>query len=315
MGIVQQRDEAAGEVLQRLIAQGSGKPGAAVVLAGEAVLDAWPGGVTQQCRNAIESALLATMLDSKGVALVTRLRAGSVLGALGDPRDLEEVAFVPGGTFTMGSERYAHVQPQHVVDVVTFRIAKYPIANQQYARFVAATGHEPPSHWRGKAPPREINNHPVVNVSWYDARLYCEWLSAVRGETVRLPTEAEWEKAARGTDGREYPWGAAPGSNRANYGETKIGGTSAVGCFPAGESPYGCHDMAGNVWEWTSSIYKPYPYDPTDGREGLQVAGRRTLRGGAWPDNADLVRCAYRNDGRPNRRRSNVGFRIVSPIS
>ena len=103
-----------------------------------------------------------------------------------------------------------------------FRIGKYPVTNQQYAQFVAATGYQPPRHWRGKTPPRELNNHPVVNVTWYDARAYCAWLSKVRGEEVRLPTEAEWEKAARGTDGREFPWGAEADPNRANYGDTGI---------------------------------------------------------------------------------------------
>ena len=244
------------------------------------------------------------------VAPITRSRAGSILGALGDPRDLEEMVSVPEGTFIMGEW-----ESQHKVNVAAFRIAKYPVTNQQYATFVAATGHEPPQHWRGKTPPRELNNHPVVNVTWYDACAYCEWLSTVRGEVVRLPTEAEWEKAARGTDGREYPWGADPDPNRANYNDTKIGDTSAVGCFPDGESPYGCHDMAGNVWEWTSSIYKPYPYDATDGREDPEVNGERTLRGGAWCSRGSRVRCAHRLNYLPDYWNYYVGFRLVSPGS
>jgi formylglycine-generating enzyme required for sulfatase activity len=306
MGIVQQRDEAAGEVLQRLIARGSGEPGTAIVLAGKAVLDTWPGGVTQQCRDAIKVALLTTMLDSNGVTPLIRSRAGSILGALGDPRDLDEMVAVPEGTFIMGKER-----TRHKVNIHAFRIAKYPVTNHQYAQFIAATGHEPPSHWRGKTPPREIYNHPVVNVSWYDAREYCAWLSTVRGEIVRLPTEAEWEKAARGADGREYPWGTAPEPNRANYGGS-IGDTSAAGCFPTGASPYGCEDMAGNVWEWTSSIYKPYPYDSMDEPEDSGAGGKRTLRGGAWRDYEGNVRCAVELNLNPDFRYNYVGFRIAS---
>jgi formylglycine-generating enzyme required for sulfatase activity len=312
MGIVQRRDEAAGDVLLRLIERGPGEPGAAVVLAGEAVLDTWPGGVTQQCRAAIEAALLQTMQDSRGVAPVIRSRAGSLLGALGDPRNLEEMLPVPPGTFTMGSDKYEDEGPRHKVRVAAFRIAKYPVTNELYARFIAATGYAPPSHWRGKTPPREINNHPVVKISWHDARAYCEWLSEVRGEIVRLPTEAEWEKAARGTDGREFPWGSKPDANRANYNDTKIGYTSAVGCFPEGISPYGCHELAGSVWEWTSSIYRSYPYESGDGREDTDGTESRTLRGGAWRYDDYGVRCACRDDVQPGNWDDGVGFRVVS---
>ncbi len=186
----------------RLIERAPGEAGIAAAFAGEAVLDAWPGGVTARCRNTVIDALHETMTASATVAAPVRARAGSVLGALGDPRDLSEMVPIPAGTFLMGEG-----EGQHKVHLDAFRIGKYPVTNGQYAEFVAATGYEPPSHWRGKKPLPEVLNHPVTYVSWHDARAYCAWLSELRGEEVRLPTEAEWEKAARGTDGRRYPWG------------------------------------------------------------------------------------------------------------
>jgi serine/threonine-protein kinase len=130
-----------------------------------------------------------------------------------DPRTrLEpELIFIPGGRFIMGSDKKQdpeaddHELPQHVVTVGDFYIAKYPITNAEYARFVAETGHKPPEHWNGEAPPEDIADHPVVSVSWHDANAYCAWLSQATRRPYRLPSEAEWEKAARGTDGRIYP--------------------------------------------------------------------------------------------------------------
>ena len=315
MGIIQQRDEAASDVLLRLLARKPGKAGSALFLAGEAVLDTWPGGVTQKCRDTVKEALLATMIDCDNALPVTRARASSLLGALGDPRDLEEMVLVPGGKFIMGSEQTNDEMPRHEVHVDSFYIAKYPVTNQQYAQFVAATGHEPPRHWRAKTPPREMWNHPVAYVTWYDACAYCAWLSEVRGEKVRLPTEAEWEKAARGTDGREYPWGEGADPNKANYDDSKIGGTSPVGCFPNGQSPYGCLDMAGNVFEWTSTLYTSYPYRVDDGREDLNSRNVRILRGGSWWSSEKRVRCASRSRFDPRNRNNFRGFRLARTLS
>jgi formylglycine-generating enzyme required for sulfatase activity len=183
---------------------------------------------------------------------------------------------------------------------------------------------------------RDPPNRPVRYVTWYEARDYCAWLTELlraegaarlasgdlsaaarlfwqrvthQGWQAGLPSEAEWEKAARGEDGRAYPWGNEDDPTRANYDETQIGATSAVGCFPGGASPYGVQDMSGNVWEWTRSIWKNYPYNPQDGRETRSGDSPRVLRGGAFNNNRRNVRCAYRNRNDPNNHNRNMGFR------
>jgi len=190
-------------------------------------------------------------------------------------------------------------------------------------------------------------NRPVVGVSWYEALAYCAWLTDMMHDArcrmqvwhggqltaydlrpatcaVRLPTEAEWEKAARGGDGRRWPWSDEWVEGRANTEESGIGETSAVGCFPAGASPYGALDMAGNVWEWTStrwgraSAYRPdyaYPYDPADGREDPAGPDLRVLRGGSWVDSQRLSRCAFRYRVIPVDFLDNCGFRVVVSLA
>ena len=193
-------------------------------------------------------------------------------------------------------------KPQHTLHVDAFAIGKYPITNSQYAQFVTATDHEPPRHWRGPEPPPELRNHPVVNVTWHDARAYCDWLSEEKGREYRLPTEAEWEKAARGDqDARAYPWVGQFDPRKCNSSETGTGGTSPVGMFAAGASPYGCLDMSGNVWEWTMTKWSnDYTnYTPDNRPEGGES---RVLRGGSFNDDRQDVRCASREQDRPARR-------------
>ena len=276
---------------------------------------------------------------------------------------------IKAGPFLMGSDPQQdedareNEQPQHPVTLPDFCISRYPITNAQYQAFVAAGGYQEEQYWteaqaagfwrsgqfkgalddqpRDRALdygfPYHLANHPLVGVSWYEAVAFCRWLTEQLGmnreplkEVVRLPTEAEWEKAARGTDGRIYPWRDAPDPNRANCKQTGVGTTSAVGCFPEGRSPYGCDDMSGNVWEWTMSLlnqensenqdqFFSYPYNASDGREDVTAGAEalRVLRGGSFFYYQDDARCAFRDWGYPRYWSLSLGFRIVvvSPIS
>jgi formylglycine-generating enzyme required for sulfatase activity/energy-coupling factor transporter ATP-binding protein EcfA2 len=186
-------------------------------------------------------------------------------------------------------------------------------------------GRNAPRYWQDPNLGMRKPNRPVVGITWYEAQAYCKWLTERlwkegklgKGELVRLPREAEWEKAARGTDGRWWPWGNEWDAGRANTGEGGARSTTSVGIYPSGASPCGALDMAGSVWEWTSSLYKRYPYKPDDGREDPDADGPRVLRGGSWCDTAELARCAYRVDGAPGLWAGRVGFRCVvaPPVS
>ncbi|MBN1954409.1 MAG: SUMF1/EgtB/PvdO family nonheme iron enzyme [Anaerolineae bacterium] len=248
---------------------------------------------------------------------------------------------VPAGPFLMGSDKnkdpraYDDELPQHEVTLPAFRIARVPVTNAQYLLFVEAAGREAPGHWENGRPPKGQESHPVVNVTWHDALAYCRWLAEVTGREITLPSEAEWEKAAswvvgaavpgcpavgatRASPGkRVYPWGDEWEEGRCNTSELGLGSTTPVGVFPEGEGPYGCLDMAGNVWEWTRSCFRGYPYCPDDGREDLAAGDevRRVVRGGAFNYDERYVRCAYRYLGNPVDRYWNGGFRVVaSPI-
>ena len=282
-----------------------------------------------------------------------RAAAADVLARLDDPRPgvglrrdgLPDIVWceVPIGPFTMGSggdpDAWEDESPQHEQSILhAYRISKYPIINAQFSAFVQDGGYANPDYWTEAGWQwRESNdvtepqtyggvfdllNHPVVGVSWYEAVAFCRWLMDKLGVEARLPSEAEWEKAARGTDGRRYPWGDEPDPNRANYDETGIGTTSAVGIFPSGQTPYGCLDMSGNVWEWTRSLWgkdlsEPsfkYPYDPTDGREDLSAGNDvcRVLRGGAF---SALVGAFAARFASGSSRSRYLGFRVVvSPV-
>lgn len=219
-------------------------------------------------------------------------------------------------------------QPQHRVMLNEFGIAKYPVTNAEYQAFVQATGQRAPSHWSGNTLPEELAAHPVVNVSWDDAVAYCAWLTEQmraagqlrEGEMIRLPTEAEWEKAASWDDAnkakRIWAWGDEWDASKCNTAEGGVGGTTPVGKYsPQGDSFYGEADMTGNVWEWCSSLYKPYPYKIDDGRENPEDRESRVLRGGSFINSAILARCAYRLRNVPDFRNDYNGFRCARSFS
>ena len=175
-----------------------------------------------------------------------------------------------------------------------------------------------PDSWNNDAFNAEAQ--PVVGICWHEARAYCAWLTAQTGQrdrSFRLPTEVEWEAAARGKSGRAFAYGDRFDASRCNAFETHVRRTTPVDVFPGGRTPEGVADLTGNVWEWTSSVYQPYPYLATDGREDSSSEARRVLRGGSWFINADLARAASRYDDTPGSRDDLIGFRVVcsSPIS
>jgi formylglycine-generating enzyme required for sulfatase activity len=250
---------------------------------------------------------------------------------LGTPeRDLSALAKAYGGT----RESYREESPQHVLALPAFEIARIPVTNALYAAFVAATSAHAPSTWRGPQPPDALRDHPVVDVSWDEANEFCAWLTTATKDEGRgtrdkkvvdeslgrssfvfcLPTEAEWERAARGIDSRTFPWGDAWDIARANTRESGLASTTPAGAYPNGASALGGLDMAGNVWEWTASLDLLYPYAVDDGREDPRAPGRRILRGGCYANPHGFARCACRFRLLPAVRNSFMGFRLARSL-
>jgi formylglycine-generating enzyme required for sulfatase activity len=278
---------------------------------------------------------------------VQRVAAGNELARLGDPRFRSDAWYlpddpllgfveIPPGPFLIGSDprqdpnAYPDEFPPHEISLPRYYIGRYPVTGRQFRAFIDQSGHKAENDGSLYGPP----NHPVVWLGWSDALKYCEWLTARlrdwegtpeplgtllrrEGWGVTLPSEPEWEKAARGSDGRAYPWGNEPDNNRGNFGGTGIMTTSAVGCFPEGVSPYGIEDMSGNVWEWTRSVWGPYPY-PVDAagraeRESLELREgvRRVRRGGAFFSSPRSARCTVRLGSGPYPHGGGMGCRAV----
>jgi serine/threonine-protein kinase len=193
-----------------------------------------------------------------------------------------EMILIPAGAFIMGTDqRLPDEGPRHTVNLEAYYIDKYEVTNLQYEKFNNATGRRSPAHFRNRTYPEGKGDHPVTHVTWDDADAYCRWAGK------RLPTDQEWEKAARGTDGRMFPWGDDFKVDNANTPVRwkklgLFGDTTPVGAFPAGASPFGLMDMSGNVWEWTASWYKAYPGNTI----ASESYGERykTLKGGSWFD-------------------------------
>jgi formylglycine-generating enzyme required for sulfatase activity len=199
------------------------------------------------------------------------------------------------GSANNDAQAYDNEKPQQRVYVPAFYSSKFPITNQQYRAFVQ-TGHKPPYFWPDGKFPQDKAYHPVRGVAWSDAVAFCQWAARISRKPIRLLTEAEWEKAARGTDGRRYPWGNLWQAGRCNTSEAGIKDTTPVDRYPHGRSPYGVYDMSGNVWEWMSTIYQPYPYRADDGRENMAVSDKwRVVRGGSFWSDSRWARAAYRD--------------------
>jgi formylglycine-generating enzyme required for sulfatase activity/predicted nucleic acid-binding Zn-ribbon protein len=238
-------------------------------------------------------------------------------------RLFENMIKIPAGPFTMGSKASdSDETPEHTVELREYRISKYPVTNEEYKRFVDVAGHRVPyvkAEWakpynwdrdRKTFPPGK-GKHPVVLVSYDDAKAYCKWIGK------RLPTEAQWEKAARGQNGLTYPWGPAPPNRRLCNFSNIEGGTTAVGSYQAGASrAYGMEDMAGNVWEWCADSYKKDFYRaPGRGNnpECRANTGLKVIRGGCWTSKSDVLRCSNRHSRKPDTRHVIIGFRTAYP--
>ncbi|RME41053.1 MAG: NACHT domain-containing protein, partial [Caldilineae bacterium] len=335
IGIIQHMPGKAGQIAEKLAERDTGKPGEAALLAGEAVLDAWPDGVKAESRARILPRLVEAMQNADAAPDVRR-RAGLVLGWLGwRPDDLDAFVPVPTGKFLYGDEKEMREIPYR------FWMAKYPVTNAQYARFVDDGGYanrrwwsEEGWAWRKKNSrdaPSPWDNHrwnnpifPVVGVTFYEAEAYTRWLDAQLKEgrldvanlcedasalwealdsgqyCMRLPTETEWEYAARGADGRAYPWGNEFNPAFVNSKESGLRATTAVCTYPQGVSPFGVWDLSGNVWEWTGSWYDKK---------------RRVARGGSWYFDRWAVRAAVRLRLNPFDFNSTNGFRVMLSLA
>lgn len=207
-------------------------------------------------------------------------------------RDGKKMVWIPAGEFIMGSEEFGPEMPMRKVHLPGYYIDAYPVTNAEYKRYMLATYAIAPRHWGGMEIPPGLENHPVHRISWFEAVMYTEWAGK------RLPTEAEWEKAARGTDGRRWPWGNEFNEDNAlvwDRGDYLM--TVPVDAHPGGVSPYGVHEMVGNVEEWCADWYDAYPGSPYKGK----AFGKKfkVLRGGNSFFTQNHARCAYRCFTRP----------------
>jgi iron(II)-dependent oxidoreductase len=232
---------------------------------------------------------------------------------------IPQLVLIPEGYFLMGSDDGEETEkPQRRVWLDAYYIGKYEITNAEYAEFLERTNYHPPEFWfeyKFNKP-----KQPIVGLNWKDAMEYCRWLSQMTGEDFRLPTEAEWEKAARGIDGRSYPWGEGIEPAKANYGRL-IGEPTPVGRYPQGVSPYGCFDMSGNVWEWCWDWYDENYYKNAADKnpEGPEYGDWKVLRGGSWDSRPENLRCFCRNLIEPITidayMGAYVGFRVAKTMS
>lgn len=268
---------------------------------------------------------LARVAETGGIVPALRRRTGEALARLGDPRTLDRLIRIPAGTYRMGGDLHPNSAPGHSAQIGEFRIAAYPTTCAAYLQFIERSGRI----WLsadGWAPERA--SHPATDLTWHDARAYCTWLTGRwrnegrlgPDEVVRLPTEREWEAAARGPQGHVYPWGDDWAADHANDDETGFNDICTVGLFPEGVSEFGCHDMAGQAWEWCTTLWGTDMTAPefrfpwaNDGRERLDAASnvRRVLRGGCFSSGRAKANGVYRGSLEPSGFWRGNGFRIV----
>ncbi|MFZ5858150.1 MAG: formylglycine-generating enzyme family protein [Chloroflexota bacterium] len=236
-----------------------------------------------------------------------------------------EFMHVPAGRFLMGSNSdfalHHQEYPQHTVNIpYDYWMGRFLVTNELYHAYTKAIGTK---HFIGGRHWRKKKDHPVIYVEWDDARIYCQWLSDLfigelpSGLVLRLPTEAEWEKSARGEFGNVWPWGNEFDKNKCNTYEGGKGDTTPVDMYsPQGDSPYGCADMVGNVWEWTQNTLRSYPYRANDGLEYEDENGSddRVLRGGSYANAQDMTDCCFRHLLGGAIYLHNVGFRVVCSL-
>ena len=221
---------------------------------------------------------------------------------------------IPEGWFLMGCQTGQDNEgPVHRVWVDSFQLAAHPVTNGQYAGFLQETGTAPPPTW--KDPALNHPQQPVVSVSWFEAMQYCAWLSRYWGRPCRLPTEAEWERAARGgVDGQLYPWGDAPPPSRPDYASRWKTGPEPVATQPANR--YGLFDISENIHEWCSDWYRPdyYAGSPERNPPGPETGERKASRGGSWRHHVKISRCAARSSIPPAFQYADYGFRVASAL-
>ena len=268
--------------------------------------------------------LLVEFLKNSNIALSERYEVGLILDYLGDPRpgvgvdenNIPNIKWVeiPAGEFLMGSspedkEAYANEVPQHLVELGTYHISKYPITVAQFRTYIRSTESASNLANYGQTRIQEESedyqsNFPITGVDFYEAKSFCAWLSKKLQYEVRLPTQEEWEKAARGKDGRFYPWGNEFQSDKCNV-NNNVSKLCAVGLFPDGASPYGVLDMCGNVWEWTSSMWQ------AESGQRRELGKFHEIRGGAFSSKPAITRCAYHGH-EATAQLSDQGFRVVT---
>ncbi|NQE46031.1 Hercynine oxygenase [ANME-1 cluster archaeon GoMg2] len=275
-------------------------------------------------------------LINSNASIEERFEAGENVGALGDLRiKADNMVLVKEGKFMRGSSEVDDEKPSREIYLDDFWIGKYLVTNEEFKEFIDDGGYDKdrkimwseegwrwreeneiskPEYWHD----RKWNgpNFPVVGISWYEAEAYANWLSEIKGYQYRLPTEAEWEKAARGAEHFKYPWGEDFDRNLCNSDESGLHRTSPVGIYPNGKSPYGCFDMTGNVWEWCSDWYSNnyYTNSPDRNPNGPLKGANRVIRGGGWNRYARYCRSAFRHRNDPRCRYYYIGFRLLQEL-